>query len=182
MTWLRHRLPLLASGAAAAVVLAPIAAAQPGLPDPPPYIPGAPLPDSGSYSYPYNVIPVGPPPSNDSRGTRVAASVDSQMGSTGLPGSQLGNAEQQDGPLVTSNSRYMISGGSEPAGSPAPGINVGAGVTQLPSASKDGAPPTPPPVPESTAPGTLPGNPMPILETPGTPREGVLGVEGPPLA
>lgn len=127
-------------GLAAAVLSAPTAGADPvPLPDPPPYLPGAPAAEPGSFDYPYNVIAVGPPAATDSRGVRIGSIVDAPSQATGLPGSRLGNGEQAPGPLVTSNARYGISAGLEPPGPANPGINAGAGVA-LPIAELPGNP------------------------------------------
>jgi hypothetical protein len=178
---------MLLAAAAGALALAPVAGADPpDLPDQPGYVPGAPDTEPGSFSYPYNVIAVGPPPATDSRGVRISSSVDKVAQSTGLPGSSLGNGQQADGPLVTSNSRYGISAGLEPPSGANPGIDVRAGIAAVPSAEDpSGAPQATPPQIESTAPDNLGGTPggyaAPLLETPGNPRLGVLGVDGPPL-
>lgn len=146
-------------GLASAVLVAPTAGADPiPLPDPPPYLPGAPLAEPGSFDYPYNVIAVGPPASTDSRGTRIASSVDAPSQSTGLPGSRLGNGEQAPGPLVTSNTRYGISAGLELPVPANPGIDAIAGGAAVPSAENpDGHPP---PLVE------LPGNPHTSADAP----------------
>lgn len=175
------------SAAAAAVALAPAAAAQPDLPDQPGYVPGVPDAEPGSFSYPYNVIAVGPPPVTDSRGVRISSSVDEAAQSVGLPGSSLGNGPQQDGPLVTSNSRYGISAGLEPPAGVNSGIDVRAGIAAVPSREDpSGAAQANPPQVESVAPDVLGGTPggyaAPLLETPGNPHQGVAGVDGPPLA
>lgn len=174
---------LAASVAGVALSLASPAGAQPTTPGAPGYVPGAPDVEPGSFSYPYNVIVVGPPPATDSRGTRISASVDTDMKSTGLPGSSLGNSPQADGPLVSSNSRYGISAGAEPPQPANPGIDVRAGIAgELAGESPTGQPPqTPAPI-ESDQPQELStpgGYPAPILETPGTVREGPAGVFGP---
>lgn len=111
-----------------AIATAPPAVAQPDLPDPPPWVPLAPDVEPGSFDYPYNVIAVEPPPLTDSRGVRIAATVDNPSQAAGLPGSSRGNAPQDDGPLVTSNTRYGISAGLESPGAPSPGVAAGAGV------------------------------------------------------
>ncbi|OAN41719.1 hypothetical protein [Mycolicibacterium iranicum] len=179
-TWL-----LLLVGAVLAS--APSAAAQPANP---PSNPGAPdftqvIPglQPGSFSYPYNVIVVGPPPATDSRGTRVSAGVDKDMKADGLPGSALGNSPQAGGPLVSSNARYGISAGLEPAAGGNPGLDIRAGVSAVPSGEDPSGQPPQAPVPiESGQPDELAtpgGYPAPILETPGTIREGPTGVFGP---
>ncbi len=181
----RHLLVATAA-VAAALPLAPAVAAQPvnpvntpGAPDFTQVIPGL---QPGSFSYPYNVIVVGPPAATDSRGTRISAGVDKDAKSAGLPGSSLGNSPQAGGPLVTSNSRYGITAGLEPPGTANPGIDVRAGIAAVPSGeAADGQPPQTPVAIESAQPDELftPGGyPAPILETPGTVREGPEGVEG----
>ncbi|WP_099023910.1 hypothetical protein [Mycolicibacterium palauense] len=173
-------LPAALTLAAALAPIAPVATAQPDLPDPPPYVPGEPEAEPGSFDYTYNIIAVGPPAVTDSRGAQISSSVDPAMGATGLPGSRLGNSGPADGPLVTSNSRYGISGGLEPPGIPTPGINVGAGVSALPSTEDAaGRPPATPLEPESAAPTDVAGMPPPLLELPGNPHG---TAEGPPLA
>lgn len=160
-------------GLASAVLVAPTAGADPiPLPDPPPYLPGAPLAEPGSFDDPYNVIAVGPPAATDSRGTRIASSVDAPSQSTGLPGSRLGNGEQAPGPLVTSNTRYGISAGLELPGPVNPGIDARAGGAASPSReSPDGSPAPVPAQPEAAAPTDgLPGYPPPLLELPGNPH------------
>lgn len=108
------RLLLIASASVLIQLAAPSAGAEPvPLPGPPPYVPGAPDAEPGSFDYPYNVIAVGPPAATDSRGVRIGSNVDPPSQSTGLPGSRLGNGEQAPGPLVTSNARYGISAGLE---------------------------------------------------------------------
>jgi hypothetical protein len=174
---------LAASAAGVAVSLAPVAGAQPSTPGAPGYVPGAPDVEPGSFSYPYNVIVVGPPPETDSRGTRISAGVDPGAKSTGMPGSSLGNSQQADGPLVSSNSRYGITGGLEPAAGANPGIDVRAGIQARPSYEDPAGRPPEAPLPvESAQPDELvtPGGyPAPILETPGTVREGPAGIFGP---
>ena len=184
----RHLLVAVCAASAAlpvapvALLCAPPAQAQPDLPDPPGYIPGAPDAEPGSFSYPYNVIVVGPPPETDSRGTRISAGVDKDAKSAGLPGSSLGNAQQAGGPLVSSNSRYGITGGLEPPAGGNPGIDVRAGIQAQPSFENPGGLPPQNPLPvESGQPDELStpgGYPAPVLETPGTTREGPAGVEG----
>lgn len=169
-----------------ALLWAPVATADPSnpviLPDTPGYVVGAPDIEPGSFSYPYNVIAVGPPPATDSRGTRISASVDTDMKSAGLPGSSLGNTPQAAGPLVTSNSRYGISAGAEPPQPANTGIDVRAGIAgELAGEDPAGRRQDPVAV-ESSQPEELftPGGyPAPVLETPGTIREGVEGVYGP---
>lgn len=165
---------LIASAAAIAHLLAPSAAADPvPLPDPPPYLPGAPLAEPGSFDYPYNVIDPGPPPATDARGTRISSTVDAPSQSAGLPGSRLGNGEQQSGPLVTSNTRYGITGGLELPGPANPGVDARAGIASVPaSESADGQRPPVLPDPEAIAPtgDDLPGYPPPLLGLPGNPH------------
>lgn len=173
--------------AGATVALAPTASGQPVNPVNPPSIPDfaevIPGLQPGSFSYPYNVIVVGPPPATDARGTRISAGVDPDMKADGLPGSSLGNAPQADGPLVTANSRYGITAGLEPAAGGNPGPDVRAGIASVPSAEDPSGQPPQTPVPiESSQPDELStpgGYPAPILETPGTVREGPAGVFGP---
>ncbi|MEH3141874.1 MAG: hypothetical protein PGN37_17185 [Mycobacterium kyogaense] len=161
---------------AAAVATCMPAAAQPDLPDPPPWVPLAPDVEPGSFDYPYNVIAVEPPPLTDSRGVRITATVDGPSQAEGLPGSSRGNAPQDDGPLVTSNSRYGISAGLEPPGTPTPGVAAGAGIAALPAAeSPSGTPPSTSPQPESTLPDDLPLYPVPVIEEPGNPHEPIYG-------
>lgn len=160
-------------GLGSAVLGAPTAGADPiPLPDPPPYLPGAPLAEPGSFDYPYNVIAVGPPAATDSRGVRIGSNVDPPSQSTGLPGSRLGNGEQAPGPLVTSNTRYGISAGLELPGPANPGIDARAGGAAVPSAeSPDGHPPVVLPPAEAAAPaGDRPGYPPPLVELPGNPH------------
>lgn len=170
---------LAASVAGVSLALAPQAGAQPSTPGAPGYLPGAPDTEPGSFSYPYNVIPVGPPPATDARGARISAGVDSDMKSAGLPGSSLGNSPQAAGPLVTSNSRYGISAGAEPPQAASTGIDARAGIAgELAGESPSGQPPQLLPPIESAQPAelTTPGGyPAPILETPGTIREGPAG-------
>lgn len=183
----RHLLLAAAAAAAAALPLAATAAAQPvnpvdtpGSPDFDQVIPGL---QPGSFSYPYNVIVVGPPPETDSRGTRISAGVDQGAKSTGLPGSSLGNSQQAGGPLVSSNTRFGITGGLEPSSGANPGIDVRGGVAATPSSENaSGRPPQDALPIESVQPDELAtpgGYPAPILETPGTVREGPAGVYGP---
>ena len=186
MRKLKRHLLLAVSAAGAALALAPAAAAQPDMPDPPGYVPSAPDVEPGSFSYPYNVIAVGPPPATDSRGTRISSNADKDAKSTGLPGSSLGNSEQAAGLLTTANARYGISAGMEPPGAANPGIDARAGIAAVPSAEDpSGKPPSSPEAIESSAPDELStpgGYTAPILETPGNPHTGVAGLEGPPLA
>lgn len=176
-------LMLIVSASAISHLLVPTAGADPvPLPDPPPYLPGAPTAEPGSFDYPYNVIAVGPPPATDSRGVRIGSNVDPPSQSTGLPGSRLGNGEQAPGPFVTSNSRYGISGGLELPGPANPGIDARAGVSALPSAEDPaGHPPSQFATPEAAAPteDDLPGYPPPLLELPGNPHS---TADGPPLS
>lgn len=172
---------IVSASVIAQLLRAPAAAADPvPLPDPPPYLPGAPLAEPGSFDYPYNVIAVGPPPSTDSRGVRISSNADQPSQSTGLPGSKLGNGEQAPGPLVTSNARYGISAGLEIPGPANPGIDARAGIAALPSVEDPaGHSPSAPPPPEAPAPiEGLPGYPPPQLELPGNPHS---TVEGDPL-
>ena len=192
MSGVRRAVVLAASAAVAAVPLSvvsglsPVAAAQPQNPAPSPDTPGfvnvIPDLEPGSFSYPYNVIEVGPPPATDSRGTRISAGVDQDSKSVGLPGSSLGNSQQAGGPLVSSNTRNSITGGLEPAAGANPGIDVRAGTAALPSAeTANGLPPQTPIAIESSQPDDLStpgGYPAPVLETPGTVREGPAGVFG----
>ncbi|KMO76998.1 hypothetical protein MOBUDSM44075_02038 [Mycolicibacterium obuense] len=167
---------LAAMTLAAAIAAAPIAGAQPDLPDPPPWVPLAPDVEPGSFDYPYNVIAVEPPPLTDSRGVRIAATVDTPSQAEGLPGSSRGNAPQDEGPLVTSNSRYGISAGLEPPGTPTPGVSAGAGVAAMPTAeSPSGTPPSTVAPPESPLPDDLPVYPLPAIEEPGNPHEPIYG-------
>lgn len=189
MRKVRHHLLLVALAAAAAVPLAPAAGAQPVAPVNPVDPPGSPgyagvVPDAepGSFSYPYNVIEVGPPPGTDSRGTRISATVDKDAKSEGLPGSVLGNSPQAEGPLASSNTRYGITAGLEPAAGANPGIDVRAGVAAPAGEDPGGQPPQTPVAIESSQPNDLStpgGYPAPVLETPGTVREGPAGVDGP---
>ncbi|MDG4668462.1 hypothetical protein [Mycobacterium sp. 236(2023)] len=179
----RHLL-LAAAAAAAAFVLAPSAGAQPDdVPGDFDFGIGPPGLQPGSYSYPYNVIVVGPPPATDSRGTRISAGVDKDAKSAGLPGSSLGNSQQAGGPLTSANTRNGISAGLEPAGEANTGIDVRAGIAAVPTGeSANGQPPQDPIAIESSQPDELStpgGYPAPILETPGTVREGPGGVFGP---
>lgn len=120
-------------GLGSAVLGAPTAGADPiPLPDPPPYLPGAPLAEPGSFDYPYNVIAVGPPAATDSRGVRIGSNVDPPSQSTGLPGSRLGNGEQAPGPLVTSSARYGISAGLELPVPANPGVGAASPLPDLP--------------------------------------------------
>jgi hypothetical protein len=180
MREVKTNLLLAGSVAVVALALAPAAGAQPSTPGAPGYIPGPPDTEPGSFSYPYNVIPVGPPPATDARGTRISAGVDEDMKSAGLPGSSLGNSPQAAGPLVTSNSRYGISAGAEPPQSANSGIDARAGIAgELAGESPTGLPPQAPAPIESVQPDELStpgGYPAPILETPGTIREGPAGV------
>ena len=149
---------------------APQAAAQPELPSPPPWVPLAPTDYPGNFSYLYNVIAVGPPPTNDARGVRIASNVDPAAQSVGLPGDKLGSGPPQPGPLVTSNARYGISAGMEAAGTNRTGVVVSSGSSRQPTGeSPTGAPPSTAPEPESTMPTDLqiPDNPqLPIDENP----------------
>ncbi|MDY7000034.1 MAG: hypothetical protein SW019_25890 [Actinomycetota bacterium] len=169
-----------ASLAAVSTVFAPAAGAQ-DLPDPPPYVPDDSVFSAfpGSYDYTYNVIAVGPPPTTDSRGTNVSATVDSAMSAVGLPGSKLGNGGPNDQGWVSSNAMYGISAGMAPSGQPVGGVNIGAGVSGLASESATGAPPQSPTPVESVMPTDTGGYPSPVLETPGNPRLGVEGVDVP---
>ena len=84
---------------------------------------------------------------------------------------------------MSSNSRYGITAGLEPPAGGNPGIDVRAGIAAVPSAENASGQPLQTPLPiESTQPDELmtPGGyPAPILETPGTVREGPAGVFGP---
>lgn len=128
---MRHttaRLLLIVSASVTGQLAAPSAGAEPvPLPGPPPYVPGAPDAEPGSFDYPYNVIAVGPPAATDSRGVRIGSNVDPPSQSTGLPGSRLGNGEQAPGPLVTSSARYGISAGLELPVPANPGFDAGVG-------------------------------------------------------
>lgn len=159
-----------------AIAAAPHAGAQPDLPDPPPWVPLAPDVEPGSFDYPYNVIAVEPPPLTDSRGVRIAVTVDTPSQAAGLPGSSRGNAPQDEGPLVTSNTRYGISAGLEPPGTPPPGVVAGAGVAEAPAAeAPSGSPPSLAPHPESALPDDLQVYPLPLLEEPGNPHRPIYG-------
>lgn len=159
-----------------AIAVAPPVMAQPDLPDPPPWVPLAPDVEPGSFDYPYNVIAVEPPPLTDSRGVRIAVTVDGPSQAAGLPGSSRGTAPQDDGPLVTSNTRYGISAGLESPGTPSPGVAAGAGVATPPAAeSPSGAAPSAVPQAESPLPEELPGYPLPVLEEPGNPHRPIYG-------
>jgi hypothetical protein len=155
---------------ALALTTAPQSAAQPEVPAPPPWVPLEPTAFPGDYSYLYNVIAVGPPPTSDARGVRVASNVDPAAQSVGLPGDMLGNGPLQPGPLVTSNARYGISAGMEPAGTNRGGVDISSGNARQPTGENPtGAPPSTPPEPESTMPTTLqvPDNPeLPVDERP----------------
>src|SRR5688572_15557494 len=71
------RLLLIVSTSMTIQLPAPSAGAEPvPLPGPPPYVPGAPDAEPGSFDYPYNVIAVGPPAATDSRGVRIGSNVD----------------------------------------------------------------------------------------------------------
>jgi hypothetical protein len=149
-----------------AVMGSPSAGADPTLPDPPPYLPGNVDPVPGSFSYPYNVIMVGPPWTVDARGIQVGTNASAGQPPVGLPGSQLGTSPHPANSLTSANARYGISAGMEPAPAVDPGVIVGAGVP-APSGLEDpkGQPPSTAPVPEAAAPTTAPPA-QPALEDP----------------
>lgn len=108
--------------------LAPAAGAEPpDLPPQPPYIPGDVSPQPGSFSYPYNIILVGPPATTDARGVRITTNAGAGQQLSGLPGSALGNTGQAPGSLTNSSALNGISVGNTHSEPPNPGINITAG-------------------------------------------------------
>ncbi|WP_238396347.1 hypothetical protein [Mycolicibacterium sp. CBMA 234] len=141
--------------------------AQP--PPPPPWIPGAPLPFPGSFSYPYNIIAVPAPATTDARGVRMAAGVDPAAAADGLPGSKLGNSPNKPNILTSSSTRNGIAAGTVPAQPPNPGVNIGAGQENPALEDPSGKPPASATGVESSPPTSAPGGPgapAPILESP----------------
>ncbi|MUL67577.1 hypothetical protein BOO86_24110 [Mycobacterium sp. CBMA 234] len=141
--------------------------AQP--PPPPPWIPTAPLPFPGSFSYPYNIIAVPAPATTDARGVRMGAGVDPAAAADGLPGSKLGNSPNKPNILTSSSTRNGIAAGTVPAQTPNPGVNIGAGQENPALEDPNGKAPASATGVESSAPTTAPGGPgapAPILESP----------------
>lgn len=157
-------------GLPGALVMAATASAQPS---PPPWIPGAPQANPGSYSFPYSIIAVPAPATTDARGIRAAATADPGAEASGIPGSQLGLSPNKPNALTSSSTRYRIGAGSNPSPSlPTvnPGTNIGAGM-EVPTLEDPGgaAPKTAPSAEssQSTIVPPIPGQPAPILEAPG---------------
>jgi hypothetical protein len=150
------------------VLTAPEAAAEPpDLPGGPDYVPGAPLPEPGSFSYPYNIIVTGPPPTTDARGVRITTNAGAGQQLSGLPGSQLGNAGQAPGSLTSSSASYGISVGNSHPMPPNAGINISAGPqTSVQLESADGRSPQSVLGIESALPTTDPTVPVMKIEDP----------------
>ncbi|MBO0681328.1 hypothetical protein JRC04_28025 [Mycolicibacterium sp. S2-37] len=163
-----HRIAgLLAVTGAASVPLAPAASAQLDQPSPPPYIPGNVDPQPGSFSFPYNVILVGPPAAFDARGVNATATVDPAQSAFGMPGDALGNSPPPPNSLTGSNALYGISAGGVDAPPPPGTVNIAAGhpaATGLEDPS--GKPPSNAAGPESAASTAAPSIPLPALEDP----------------
>jgi len=153
---------------AGAVLSAARAAAEPApLPDPPPYVPDNVAPYPGSFSYPYNVVMVGPPWTVDARGVQIGTNGAALESPSGLPGSQLGNSPHPDNSLTSSNARYGISAGTLPTPTVDPGVIIGSGpgISDFGTGleSPGGIPPTAAPGAEASPP-TAPA--QPPLEDP----------------
>lgn len=150
------------------VVVAPVAAAEPpDLPPQPPYIPGDVSPEPGSFSYPYNIILVGPPATTDARGVRITTNAAAGQQLSGLPGSQLGNTGQAPGSLTNSSTLNGISVGNTHSQPANPGINITAGPqTGVTLESPGGLPPQQISDLEAAAPTTDPTMPVMGLEDP----------------
>ncbi|WP_422742696.1 hypothetical protein ACN27E_15300 [Mycobacterium sp. WMMD1722] len=149
------------------LTLAPAASAQLEQPAPPPYIPGDVSPDAGSFSFPYNVILVGPPAAFDARGVNAAATVDPAQSAFGLPGDALGNSPPPPNQLTGSNVLYGISAGGVAAPPPPGTVNIAAGhPADTGLEDPAGRPPTSPSGPESPASTAAPAIPLPVLEAP----------------
>ncbi|MBI3216754.1 MAG: hypothetical protein HYZ38_23310 [Mycobacterium sp.] len=156
---------LTAALAVCPMILCPTAAADPvPLPDPPPYVPNDLSPFPGSYSYPYNVIMVGPPWTVDARGVQIGTNIDPGLRPEGLPGSQLGNSAHPDNSLTLSNARYGISAGIAPVPEVDPGVIIDAGSPAAGLENPDGRPPTSVLEPESVPPTAAPEPRVPPLE------------------
>ncbi|MUL63720.1 hypothetical protein BOO86_04525 [Mycobacterium sp. CBMA 234] len=152
-------------------------------PPPPPWIPGAPLPQPGSFQYNYNTILVAPPATNDARGVRIGTTVDTAASAAGLPGSELGNSPNKPNAYTSSSTRYRIQGGITPPVAPNPGMNIGGGNEGTTLEDPYGKPPGKPAGAESASPeGGAPGPavPAPIIESAdGKPKEAESSPQGP---
>jgi hypothetical protein len=166
---LLHRvIPAAFCAGALSVGIASAAVAEPpDLAPEPPYIPGDVAPQPGSFSYPYNIIEVGPPATTDARGVRITSNAAPGLQLEGLPGSQLGNAGQAPGTLTSSSALNGIAVGNTHPEPPNPGINITAG--PQPGAtleSPDGQAPQAVPGIESSLPTQDPTVPQITLEDP----------------
>ncbi|MUL48910.1 hypothetical protein FZI85_20090 [Mycobacterium sp. CBMA293] len=176
--------------------LAPgIAAADPPVPPGLPWMPGAPVPVSGtmgSYSNLFNIIAVPPPAAFDARGIRATAGVDPAMAADGMPGSALGLSPNKANLLTSSSTRYRIGASLNPnpiLPTVNPGTNIGAGMEVPTLEDPGGAAPKTAPGAESSQPTSMPaipGQPAPILESPNgqpasaTPTSAAPTPAGPP--
>lgn len=152
-----------------AAATAGVAHADPVLPDVPPYLPDVPYPYPGSYLYPYNLIPVYGPATNDARGIRATANADPAMSASGMPGSQLGLTPNKTNVLGTySSMRNNISAGPAPEQAVQPGLSIGAGVVMPTVEDPTGAPPKSPIGAESAQPSAVPAVPgnSQVMESP----------------
>jgi hypothetical protein len=170
---MRRTVPAAALAAVASVFLSPnflspnAAAEPPDLAPAPPYIPGDVSPQPGSFSYPYNIIVVGPPATTDARGVRITTNAAPGQQLNGLPGSQLGNTGQAPGTLTNSSALNSISVGNSHPEPPNPGINITAGPqTGVTLESPGGQPPQQVSGLEAAAPTSDPTVPVITLEDP----------------
>lgn len=164
-----HRIiPAAAFAVLLSALGAPAAAAEPpDLAPAPPYIPGDVSPQPGSFSYPYNIIVVGPPATTDARGVRITTNAAAGQQLSGLPGSQLGNTGQAPGSLTNSSALHGISVGNSHPEPPNPGINITAGPqTSVQLESADGQSPQSVLGIESALPTADPTMPQIALEDP----------------
>jgi hypothetical protein len=161
---------ITAAAVAGSLAWAAQAPAATAAPQPvPPYVPGVPLPFPGSYLYPYNVIPVPAPYTNDARGVRIGTIADPSQSAMGMPNDKLGNSPNKPNYLTSSSTRNGIAAGGAPAAGGATGVNVVAGNVTTALEDPTGAPPKTAANPEAAAPTVLPGipgNPQPLLEDP----------------
>lgn len=179
------------------LTLAPgIAEADPPPPPGLPWMPGPPVPVSGtmgSYSNMFNIIAVPPPAAFDARGIRATAGVDPAMAANGMPGSALGLSPNKANMLTSSSTRYRIGAGMNPnptLPTVSPGTNIGAGMEVPTLEDLGGAAPKATSGAESSQPTSVPavpGQPAPILESPNglpaqaTPTSAAPQPGGPPL-
>ncbi|MET0897102.1 MAG: hypothetical protein ABWY45_04225 [Mycobacterium sp.] len=164
----QHIVAAALTAGALALVSAPVAPAEPpDLAPAPPYIPGDVSPEPGSFSYPYNIILVGPPATTDARGVRITTNAAAGQQLSGLPGSQLGNTGQAPGSLTNSSTLNGISVGNSHSQPPNPGINITAGPqTAVTLESPGGLPPQQVSDLEAAAPTSDPTVPVMALEDP----------------